>query len=343
MDEVARLKAEDRAELFRASSAKLDDLHPVNIEKDFWVTWLLHILFSHSAFRGWLVFKGGTSLSKCFGLIDRFSEDLDLAVDFERLGFSGTRDPRRGDLSKTKRAALLDEMLAACQEWVAGTFRPALQSAIREMLGTEAGWRLRVAEADANTVEFEYPATPGDELPYIRRKVLLELGTHAEPVPRLEESVRPLAATAFPKAFSRAGRAVTVVAAKRTFWEKATILHAEYHRDPKKPMPLRYSRHYSDLAVMAGRTVRQEALADRDLLAAVVRHKEYFYPSGWANYGEAIRDGIRLTPQPGRLDAMRSDYQAMEAMFIGKPLPFHELLDRLQALEQDMNVPSPQV
>ena len=110
-------------------------------------------------------------------------------------------------------------------------------------------------------------------------KWCLRLGTHAEFVPRDRFSIRSFAAEEFPELVADGDVAVVALLAKRTFWEKATILHAEYHRPPEKPLPERYSRHYYDVALLAEGPIRAEALADMSLLAQVVRHKETFYPS----------------------------------------------------------------
>lgn len=149
MDTIATSTAEERADLFRATADRMD-FHPVNVEKDFWICWLLKHLFSIPELDGWLTFKGGTSLSKCFNLISRFSEDIDLAVDFERLGFTGERDPRRADMSHTKRQPILDEMLDACRTFIAGHFMNALSNRINEVLGRD-GWKLEISPDDANS------------------------------------------------------------------------------------------------------------------------------------------------------------------------------------------------
>ncbi|MGH9476452.1 MAG: nucleotidyl transferase AbiEii/AbiGii toxin family protein [Terriglobales bacterium] len=119
----------------------------------------------------------------------------------------------------------------------------------------------------------------------------------------------------------------TVVAllAKRTFWEKATILHAEYHRAPAAAMPARYSRHYYDLAVLARGEVKHQASADLDLLAQVVRHKKMFYPSAWARYDLAVPGTLRLTPHEARVLGLRQDYCAMRAddLWRGAELRLH--------------------
>ncbi len=335
MDGIARAARGERAELFRVAAAQMR-LHPVNIEKDFWVCWLLKELFTSAEFDGWLVFKGGTSLSKCFNLIQRFSEDIDLAVDFGRLGFTAERDPRRSDLSRTKRQQLLDEMMVACRAHVAGSFLTTLRSRIASVLGS-AGWSLVVSSADPNSVEFAYPVAIDLTLDYVQPHVTLELGTHAEPIPHGLFTIQPFVAERFPAQFRKPSCSVKAVVARRTFWEKATILHAEYHRPADKRMPPRYSRHYADVAMMARCAVKAEALGDFALLASVVTHKDRFYPAAWARYQEAIRGTFRLVPQRERVGELRSDYQAMRTMFFATSPSLDDVLQQLAQLEREIN------
>jgi hypothetical protein len=329
----------DRADLFNETSERMG-VHEVIIEKDFWVCWLLKQLFAIPELDGWLTFKGGTSLSKCFNLIQRFSEDIDLAVDFERLGFAGDRDPRRADLSHTKRQPLLEDMLNACREYVAGPFVSALGARIAGVLGND-GRGLGISPKDPNTVEFEYPAALKSRLDYIRPRVVLELGTHAEPIPHADFPVRPFAAEHFPDVFHEPACSITTVVARRTFWEKATILHAEYHRPLDKPMPSRYSRHYADVAMMAQASVKDEALADLNLLRKVVLHKDRFYHCAWAKYMEAKPGRFHLLPRNERLPDLRRDHDAMQAMFFGAPPTFDDIIHRLADLEREINGPGP--
>ena len=107
---------------------------------------------------GRLLFKGGTSLSKIFHAINRFSEDIDLAVDYAALGFTGERDPRQDGISKTKRAVILAEMMVECQRYIGGEFLDALKTRCREVLGTNDVWSLDVSEQDPNVVRFRYSA-----------------------------------------------------------------------------------------------------------------------------------------------------------------------------------------
>lgn len=335
MDNVAQLSSSDRKDLFNEAAARMG-LNPVIVEKDFWVCWLLKQLFTIKEFDGWLVFKGGTSLSKCFNLIQRFSEDIDIAVDFEKLGFIGEKDPRRTKLSYTKRAVLLKEMLTAGQNYIAREFVVILASRIRNILGRDS-WRLQINSNDRNVVEFEYPSSIEGKLDYIRPRVILELGTYAEPVPNAKYDIIPFAAEHFPNLFATPRCSVATVVAKRTFWEKATILHAEYHRPLDKSTPARYSRHYADVAEMSYALVAKEALADIELLEGVIRHKDMFYHSSWAKYEQALPGSFHLMPREERLAAINRDYREMLTMFFGEPPKFETILERLSDLEKKIN------
>jgi hypothetical protein len=181
VNNVARMPARERAELFATAERKI--VAGAIIEKDFWVCWVLKQLFSIDVFNGRLLFKGGTSLSKIFHAINRFSEDIDLAVDYAALGFTGSRDPRQENISKTKRAEILKEMMVECQRYIGSEFLDTLRTRCQEILGAGDTWSLDVSGQDPNVVEFRYPASGNKDLAYVNPQVVLELGTHAEFVP----------------------------------------------------------------------------------------------------------------------------------------------------------------
>jgi len=333
---IARMPAAERAEVFAETAAR-KGLPEAIIEKDFWVCWVLKQLFSIEALSDRLLFKGGTSLSKIFHAINRFSEDIDLAVDYAALGFTGDRDPRKEGISKNKRTAILGEMMAACEQYIGTEFIDALKARCEEVMGPAGAWSLDVSEQDPNVVRFRYPTATTKSLAYISPQVVLELGTHAEFVPRDRFTIRSFAAEEFPDLVTDVDVDVVALLAKRTFWEKATILHAEYHRPPEKPLLERYSRHYYDVAMLAKGTIRAEALADMPLLAQVVRHKETFYPSAWAQYARASPGSLRLLPADSRRAALERDYRSMGVMIFGVPPPFNTIMNELRRLEEDIN------
>jgi hypothetical protein len=330
------MPAAERAELF-AETADRKDLPEAIIEKDFWVCWVLKQLFSIEALSGRLLFKGGTSLSKIFHAINRFSEDIDLAVDYAALGFTGDLDPRRDEISKTRRAGILAEMVTACRQYIAGEFLNVLTARCQELLGATGSWSVGASGQDPNVVRFRYPTATAKSLAYVVPQVVLELGTHAEFVPRDRFSIRSFAAEEFPDLVADGQVAVVALLAKRTFWEKATILHAEYHRPPEKALPERYSRHYYDVVLLAEGTIRTEALADMPLLAQVVRHKETFYSAAWARYDLARPGSLRLLPTAERVAALERDYRNMGVMIFGTPPKFDKLMETLAGLERDIN------
>lgn len=155
MNRVARLDPSRRAQLFRETADRMG-LSEAVVEKDFWVCWTLNQIFTIEQFKERLLFKGGTSLSKVFGAIQRFSEDIDLAVDYTLLGFAGDRDPTQPDLSRTRQLKLQDEMLASCAAYIKTEFAEILQTRFSEILGAE-GWAVSIDPVDPHQVRFHYP------------------------------------------------------------------------------------------------------------------------------------------------------------------------------------------
>lgn len=227
-----RARAFEQAALGQAGQAAI-------LEKDFWVSWLLGVLFSLPEVAPHLVFKGGTSLFKVFGVIDRFSEDIDLCLVPEFVG----ADAAGFDAltSRGKRDAAVMQMQALCSAKAQAVLMPALEAAIASALGssTTGGWLRFEVDADAKSpiVYFAYPSTQGGGFDYLSREVKLELGTLTDQQPTGSYAIQPLLADAFPQLFDGWSCSVTALELKRTFWEKATILHAEFHRPTESPTP----------------------------------------------------------------------------------------------------------
>ncbi len=220
------------------------NIEAVILEKDFWVSWLLGVLFTLPEVAPHLVFKGGTSLSKVFGVIDRFSEDIDLCLVPEFVG----ADAAGFDAltSRAKRDAAVMQMQALCSARAQEVLMPALEAAIASALGPhpKSGWLRFAVDADTKSpiIYFDYPTTQDSGFDYLPRQVKLELGTLTDQQPTGRYDIRPLLADAFPKLFEGWACTVTALELERTFWEKATILHAEFHRPVESPTPLRYAR-----------------------------------------------------------------------------------------------------
>jgi hypothetical protein len=324
MDHVARLAVRERSELFAESAARMGTT-PAVVEKDFWVSWVLCCLFADTQLANWLMFKGGTSLSKAYGLIQRFSEDIDLVLDWRTVSEA---DPL-AERSQTQQNKLNAAIEAKAVRFIAGD----LLGRIRAVLG-----ELCVCEVEANdthVINVRYPAAFPDA--YLRPEVRLEIGPLAAWLPHELRRVSCYAAEQFPAVFTQRNFEVRVIRAERTFWEKATILHHEAHRPAGNLQPARYSRHYYDLARMAASPVRAAALADFDLLAEVVAFKRRFYPRGWAHYELAVPGSLSLVPHGEVLKAVEADYRAMQGMIFGSALAFQDILLELTGLESEIN------
>jgi len=331
MDKLARLPAPDRRDIFSEAAARLG-IRPTIIEKDFWVCVALKLLFQKSRFAKSLVLKGGTSLSKAHGLIERFSEDIDLVLDWTLIGFGdGLRNPMQDFASKSKQDQFNKKMNRLAAAYIAETLCPELEDLLQ---GERTGLSAAVDSHDPHTVNIRYPAAFGEA--YIRPEVRLEIGPLASWVPSAVHVIRPYAFDLLPDVFEDPACEVVAIAAERSFWEKATILHQEAHR--KTPIPQRYSRHYYDLYKLARSRVRQSALADTKLLADVIAFKQRFYPCAWARYDLAIPGSLKVLPAaPSQLKDLAQDYKDMQVMLFGTPPEFSEILEELKTLEAEIH------
>lgn len=313
-------------------------LSPVIVEKDFWVSWLLGILFQ-SSFRDAIVFKGGTSLSKVFGVINRFSEDIDLSL---APAFLGLDEPdAMAALSKGQASKWMERAETMCTAVVRDALAPEISAGLEGQLGEgESPWLTFEVDAHSHSpvLLFHYPTTQPPALDYLKRSVKLEFGSLTEQRPTASHAVRPWIADVLPQAFGDWQCDVVALDLHRSFWEKATILHAEHHRPLDKVAPDRFARHYADTAALALHADASGAIAQSDLCQRVVRWKSRFFGSAWARYDLAVPPTFRLVPPPEREAALRRDYQAMRDMYLSEPEPFERILSTLGDVEHRLNM-----
>ena len=327
MDSVASLPDKQRRELFAETAAAMKTV-PAIPEKDFWVVWVLGKLFTDPVFGRIFKFKGGTSLSKVFDVIGRFSEDIDLILDWREV-VQG--DPHQ-ERSKTQQVKFNETTNAQAIAYI----RKAVLPRISEVLSPLCV--CTIAADNPFAISVGYPSL--FKTGYLRPEILLEIGPLASWSPSDVFDVKPYAATHFPQVFSQPTCRVPTILAKRTFWEKVTILHQEAHRDPKKPMPPRYSRHYYDLALLGQSTVKEQALSDPGLLDEVVHFKQRFYPCAWARYELAQAGTLRILPPDERRKEVAGDYDKTQEMIFAKHLAFAEIVASLRVLENEINAVS---
>lgn len=338
MDDFAKLPRQSQAVVFREAAQRMG-IAEKYLVKDFWVCWTLDKLFALPEVGSHLIFKGGTSLSKVFGIIERFSEDIDVSLSREWLGFGGAHDPENAPSSNKQR-----EWLKALSEASAVKIRtvllPGLETSFQGVLGDMAmQWRLEIDPADPQTVRFYYPGHPdpgtetGATLPYVK----IELGARSDDWPAEMRSVRSYAAEFVPKPFSQPVCDVRVLAMERTFWEKTTLLHAEYFRPKDSKLPKRLSRHLYDVSRYVTTGSSEIALQRDDLRQRVVEHKSIFFRSGWAHYDTATPGSFHLVPPDWQQAEWRRDYDQMRDMIFGPAPAFVEIINALQALERRIN------
>ncbi len=327
MRNVALLPENDRKELLRGTAQQMQ-VHEAIIEKDFWVCWILDYLFHDSPWKDSLAFKGGTSLSKAYSAIERFSEDIDLILDWKLLGY--TENEPWEDRSATKQDTFGKEANRRTAQFLAKELAPKLSTDLKTRVGKEIG-----TEAAGQVVLINYPKT--FSLEAIQPQIRLEIGPLAESVPNEQREILSLAAVKFPELFKRPSTTVTTVLAERTFWEKATILHQEAHRGKDKTLPPRYSRHYYDLYRLSRMSIRTAALTNFMLLHEVARFKMKFYRCPWARYEEAKPGTLKLLPPSHHVADLRKDYNSMQTMLFGHIPTFDAIMEGLAALEAEIN------
>jgi len=223
MDKFAESKPAERQPYFEETAARRDSTTTA-VEKDFWICWTLKHLFTLEAIPE-LRFKGGTSLSKVFGLIDRFSEDIDISINRAALGFSGERDLANPLLSGTKRKALDEELRAAITTEVNSKILPKLYERFQVILGKQ-GWELAPSkdENEEMTLLFHYPNTSKYDR-YLRPQIKVEFG-RGDQQPSEKSSVTPSSLNRSPTCFERCLRPLS-----------SSIVSAHFGRKSRSYMP----------------------------------------------------------------------------------------------------------
>jgi Nucleotidyl transferase AbiEii toxin, Type IV TA system len=336
MKELHELSLSDRR-LFLDEAQTVTGIPFPILEKDFWIVWTLDRLFSIDNLKTHLTFKGGTSLAKVYRLIERFSEDIDVSIERQFLGFDQEKDPEKA-VSKKKQKAAVDALASSCAKYVQGELLNDLKNSITEKLGTTEGWQLLIDEKDPDgqTIQFEYPnITPRGD--YIQQSVKIEMGARSEHWPVSSHKIQSYVKDALKEKVTEAGVAIRVLNAERTFWEKATILHQHAHIPEDKKLPPRISRHLYDFYCLLKSPTKQKALGDPALLDRVATHKGIYFASAWANYSSARKGTLKLSPPERILKALEADFESMKAMFFGKIPQWDLVLKTIGEFEKEFN------
>jgi hypothetical protein len=310
------LKATEQTALIKQCASKMD-LSEMIIQKDLWVCWLLEKAF---ALPVQMAFKGGTSLSKVFGLIKRFSEDCDITIDYRNF------KPEL-NLEHSSRTQLKSQL----NKYISHIIFPYLQEETLKSFPNEK-FEIKLSE-DGEKLHFFYPSIISGSHGYLRDHVLLEFGVRNCTVPCEKHLVKTyLAQTCnfdFPTPM------IDTLSPVRTFWEKATLIHVECHRDRLINTPGRLSRHWYDLFMLGNSWVGEKALSGNEILKSVIEHKKAFFNSAYANYDDCLSGKFRLIPETLYLETLKRDFLKMidAGMFHETPPQFDTIIESLRALE----------
>jgi hypothetical protein len=317
------LSTEDRLTTLNNAYNKVG-LPPKAIEKDWWVTMTLRALFQCGCAKH-IVFKGGTSLSKAWNLIERFSEDIDIAIDRKFFGFDG-------ELTKKQ----VNNLRRISCSYISEQLKEELDKKLKDT--GIIGYSVSVTETEDTTkdpqiIEIHYNSlfNAGS---YIQDKVLIEIGARSLMEPSKDVKLRSILANTFPDGvFADEYYSIPTVVPQRTFLEKAFLLHEELQKPTEKIRVNRMSRHIYDLEKMMDTDYATEALNDRELYNTIVAHRSTLTKMKEVDYSTHTPDKINFIPSLNVLDLWKTDYESMQKnMIYGNSLPFDKLMDRIREL-----------
>lgn len=332
MINIAKNSDKDRKIIFNNTANKLK-MNPSIIEKDFWVCYILDYLFNRFKYKDSLVFKGGTSLSKAYGVIKRFSEDIDLILEWETLGYN--EDFIYKERSNNKQDQLNKEVISCASNFLSNEFIKELIEGISNELGFIPNIKMDDEDRSGCTINFYYPSIFKDK--YNREEIRLEIGPIAEKKPSHYVEIKSYVADIYPNIFKNISTNVKTVDVERTFWEKIIILNTIAKGYKEGQIPPRYARHYYDVYCLANSKYKDEAFKRKELLEKDVKFKNKFYHAKKAAYDTIYIGNIKLIPSDASIEELRKDYDKMKEMFFDRFPTFDEILELLRMLEIEIN------
>ncbi len=324
MKNFIKLSKKDKLNIFNQTSERTG-LPSSAVEKDWWVTLSLNIIFS-LPYANKIVFKGGTSLSKAWNLIERFSEDVDLAIDRNHLGFEGK-------LSKTQVAKLRK----ASYSFIGTDFYKDIHNELIK-LGVQnhelVVQETKNTDTDPLIIELRYQSLT-EKSEYLKPRVLIEVGARSLMEPVDNKRIISMVSNEFKElSFAEKEIEIPVVSPKRTFLEKIFLLHEEFQKDIKLIRVERMSRHLYDLEKLMDTVHGTEALKDAELYNTIVAHRKNFNPLRGIDYTNHTPQRINIVPPKETIKDWEKDYKTMqESMIYGDTISFDKLIERITELD----------
>lgn len=322
MNNWLSLSKEEQVELFNQVGV-LRNLPPQAIEKDAWVTLILRMIFN-SELASHFIFKGGTSLSKAFNLIQRFSEDIDLSIDPSYLGFNG--ELTKGEIRKLRRA---------CHSFVVEKLTVILTNELNNY-GVDSGLydlvveNEKISDQDPETILVNYQSI-FEEVSYLPKRVLIEVSARSLREPYQEVKINSLIDQKYPEMdFTEPEFEVQVTNPQKTFLEKLILLHEEFQKPADKIRHLRMSRHFYDIGQILDSEYGLDSLQDTELFKNIIEHRKVLTPVKTTNYDTLSLNTLNITPPDEQIKNYRSDYKEMQSNMIhGSSGDFDGLLEKI--------------
>lgn len=308
-------------------------INQVAIEKDWWVTIVLNALFKCSC-AGQLIFKGGTSLSKGWNLIERFSEDIDLSVNHEFFGIEKTTKNQREKLRKKARRYFLDVVSAELDDNLKklGVKGYQIENVVED-IDAEGKVSAVASDKDPSVILVHYDSVLGNRIEYIPPRVKIEISCLSMNEPTEDCLISSYVEQTLPGEDDSATATIRTVLPTRTFLEKAFLLCEEFQK--QTPRYVRMSRHLYDLERLMDTEFGKQALQDMDLYERIVNHRSVYYAVGYVDYAKLMPKEIDFIPRQELIKDWKDDYAEMCNHFIyGSALSFEELLERIKELQE---------
>ncbi|WP_434334631.1 nucleotidyl transferase AbiEii/AbiGii toxin family protein [Mycoplasma capricolum subsp. capricolum] len=321
------VKNDSELRILITNAANKKGLSEEVVEKDYWVSFLLDYIFNQSKWSMSFTFKGGTSLSKCFKLIERFSEDIDLILDWRLFGYQNEPYIERTKSSQNKFNLELNEKVVT---FLRDKFVKELNKDLNKF-----NLEFWIDQNDPNSVLCRYPKLFDPN--YLFDKIRLEIGSLGKWTPAENVEIKPLISDVFPDVFKQSS-IIRTISPERTFWEKTLILHSVCNKSEEKPLNTRYARHYYDLYCLYNSIYKKKALDDINLLLDATQFKKKFYWSKSANYDDVLENkNLKLIPDDFRIEQVKKDYVDMKNMFYGNIPSIEQIFETLKKLEVEIN------
>jgi len=332
-EQFLHLPAEDRKEILQTAAAALGQQATV-LEKDVWVCWALQTLFSMPDTHP-MAFKGGTSLSKIYGVIDRFSEDVDVTLDYK--AFADDFDPFEPGASKTAIKKFSERLKGYVFQYANEVVAPYFNTQL-QLFPNRADHGVNVSD-EGEKIWIHYPSAVESDDEYMKSSILIELGGRNVIDPNEQHTVTPDISELVTDLDFPSGE-VIVLSPQRTFWEKATLIHVECNRKEFKADAHRLSRHWYDLQMLAQNASGKVAINNRELFEDVVSHKQVFFNASYANYEACLSSELCLVPNDELINELQADYEEMlsAGMLYGDPPSFDEIMIDIREIERAINV-----